>query len=70
MRVPCKALHSNESGQVIVEYILVAVVVLSIFVFFARPQLGKLGKNISENLQGGIFSDDPSGSGFYYFPVK
>lgn len=68
MRLSNKAL--GESGQAIVEYILVVVVVLSIFVFFARPKLGELGSKLSQNLQGGVFSDDPSGAGFYYFPVK
>ncbi len=60
----------KERGQVLVEYILIIMVVLGLFMIVARPALGKLGKKINDGLKGGIFADDPSGSGFYYYPVK
>lgn len=60
----------DERGQAILEYILVLIVVLSLFVIVAKPAIGKLGKKINEGLKGGIFSDDPSGAGFYYYPIK
>lgn len=60
----------DQRGQALVEYILIIMVVLGLFMIVARPAIGKLGKKISDGLKGGIFADDPSGGRFYYYPVK
>jgi hypothetical protein len=60
----------SESGQGILEYVLVLVVVVTIFLFIARPYMAKLGPRFQDVFKGGIFKDDSSGNGFYYFPVK
>jgi hypothetical protein len=64
------AIRSNQSGQAILEYILVILVVLGIFMIAARPMIGKLGKKINDGIKGGIFAEDSTGGKFYYFPVK
>lgn len=65
-----KPIRSKQSGQVVVEYLLILAVVLGIFMLVARPGIGRLGKKIQEDLNKGLFAADATGAGFYYFPVK
>lgn len=60
----------NERGQTIVEYILVIAVVVGMIFVLAKPIFGSLQKKIGDSLKQGFFSDDPSGSKFYYFRIK
>jgi hypothetical protein len=64
------AIRSNERGQAIVEYVLVLAVVLGMLFVLAKPVIGSLQKKIGDNLKNGFFAEDPSGDGFYYFPLK
>jgi hypothetical protein len=60
----------NQQGQGFLEYILVLMVVLGVIFVLARPVIAKLEKTFEKGLKGGIFKEDPTGSNFYYFPLK
>lgn len=64
------SIAKSKSGQGILEYVLVLAVVLSIFMVVGRPFLKDIGGKIQGLSQKGIFSEDSSGSNFYYFPLK
>lgn len=60
----------SERGQTIVEYILLLVAVITLFML-AKPFFNKMGINFGEELKKkGIFSDSASADGFYYYPMK
>jgi Tfp pilus assembly protein FimT len=59
----------GEKGQTIVEYLLILVVVLSIFMVFAKPFMKDLNKKFETASKKGFFAEDPSGGNFYYFPM-
>lgn len=63
-------LLSNQKGQGFLEYVLVLMVVLGTIFVLARPVIARLQDNLQKGLKGGIFKEDPTGSNFYYFPVK
>ena len=63
-------LVERENGQVIVEYLLIVAVVLGAGMVLAKPLMAKLGDKFQKEFKGGMFKDDPTGSGFYYYPVK
>lgn len=65
-----RRIKSNQAGQAVVEYLLILIVVLGIFMVVARPGIGRLGKKIQDSLNAGFFNSDPQGGGFYYFPIK
>jgi hypothetical protein len=59
----------RQAGQAMLEYILILLLVVTMFMLVARPFLGDFAKKIQEAGRKGIFTDDPSGSNFYYFPI-
>jgi hypothetical protein len=63
-------LRGDERGQGILEYLLVLMIVLGMIFVLARPVIAHLQKNFEKGMKGSIFKDDPSGSSFYYFPLK
>jgi hypothetical protein len=65
----CK-IPKNQKGQGMLEYILILAVVVSLFMFVAKPYLKTFGKKFQDLGKGGIFSEDNTGSNFYYFPIK
>jgi hypothetical protein len=65
-----RSLLRNQRGQGFLEYILVLMVVLGTIFVLARPVMARLQKKFEKGMKGGIFKADPSGSNFYYFPVK
>lgn len=64
------SIGKNSQGQGILEYVLILAVVISIFMVVGRPFLKDFGGKIQGLSQKGIFSEDSSGSSFYYFPLK
>jgi hypothetical protein len=60
----------GQSGQTMLEYLLIIAVVVSIFIVFARPFLKGLNKKFEDAGKSGFFAEDPSGSNFYYFPIR
>lgn len=52
------------------EYLLITLVVITIFIAVARPGFTKLADKMKNGFKSGFFSDDKSGSGFYYYPIK
>lgn len=65
-------IKSRQSGQAILEYMLILMVVVGIFVFVGRPAINKLRVKLRDGMKTGIFTnaEDNTGKGFYYFPVK
>lgn len=59
----------GERGQTVIEYLLILVVVLSIFMVFAKPFMKGLNKKFETASKKGFFAEDPSGGNFYYFPM-
>jgi hypothetical protein len=60
----------SQSGQGILEYTLILIVVLGIVFVMAKPVIAKLQGRLTDNLKKGIFANDPTGANFYYFPLK
>lgn len=60
----------GSSGQAMIEYLLILLVVTSMFMLIAKPFLTKMGEKFKKVGQQGFFTDDPSGSAFYYFKIK
>lgn len=52
------------------EYLLVTMVVVGVLFVAARPVIAKIQAKLDKGMKGGIFKEDPSGSQFYYFPLK
>ena len=61
---------ADQRGQGFLEYILVLMVVLGVVFVLARPVIQRLQTKFKTGLSGGVFKQDPTGSNFYYFPVK
>lgn len=59
----------REGGQVALEYLLVLIVSVSLFMIVAKPYLTDITKKFETLSKKGVFADDPSGSNFYYFPI-
>jgi hypothetical protein len=60
----------DERGQGFLEYVLVLMVVLGMIFVLAKPVILRLQKTFEKGIKGSIFKEDPSGSNFYYFPIK
>lgn len=60
----------RQKGQAVLEYLLIVLVILGIFITIARPGFEKLTENIQATLKSGFFAEDDDGSGFYYYPLK
>ena len=70
--IPCPSgprKKAKQSGQAVVEYLLIVMVVVGIFVAIGRPAILRIAENLKKDMKGGFFSDENKG-GFYYFPVK
>jgi len=61
---------SRVGGQAIMEYLVILLVVTSLFMVIVRPQMAKLQKKMEDSMKKGLFNVDIQGSGFYYFPIK
>ncbi|MCO5141699.1 MAG: hypothetical protein M9962_01260 [Oligoflexia bacterium] len=70
MRSTHGSLQKNDRGQAFLEYILVMAVVVGILLVFAKPFFGNFSKKLQDGLQKGIFTEDPTGANFYYFPLR
>lgn len=62
--------HLGQRGQTMLEYLLIIAVVVGIFLVFARPFMKGLNKKFEDAGKTGFFAEDPSGSNFYYYPLK
>jgi hypothetical protein len=60
----------NQKGQGFLEYLLILVVVLGVLFVAARPWVLKLENKFKTGFKAGIFTNDPTGSNFYYYPIK
>ena len=60
----------DQRGQTALEYILVLMVVLGVVFALARPLMNELSKKVQGSFKTGFLAEDPSGGGFYYFPLK
>ncbi len=60
----------SESGQGILEYLLVTLVIVGMVIVFAKPFMSSLSKKLTTSMNTGFFNDDGSGSSFYSFSVK
>ncbi len=60
----------DQKGQTILEYLLILIVVVSLFMLIARPYIGTIGKKFQDLNKKGFFAEDTSGSNFYYYPLK
>ena len=60
----------DERGQVVVEYILILVAVISIFVAILRPEVKNLQNKLTAQFSKGFFQTDETGEGFYHFRVR
>ena len=65
-----RGLVKDQRGQGFLEYVLVLLVVLGMIFVLARPVIAKLEGKFEKGLKGGIFKNDPTGAGYYYFPLK
>lgn len=63
-------LYKSQSGQGILEYVLVLAVVLTIFLIFAKPFVKKFGPRFRDMGKEGFFADDTTGAQFYYYRIK
>ncbi len=63
------AIRSDERGQVVVEYILILVAVISIFVAILRPEVKNLQNKLTSQFSKGFFQVDETGEGYYHFRV-
>jgi competence protein ComGC len=52
------------------EYMLILLVVMSMFMIVARPFLTKMGEKFKKVGKQGFFTDDPTGAQFYYYRIK
>lgn len=64
------AIRFSEKGQGFLEYVLVLAVVLGVVFVAAKPVIEKIKKNMADTMKAGVFQNDPTGSNFYYFPMK
>lgn len=61
---------NNQRGQGMLEYILILVVVVSMFMLVGRPFLKDMGKKFQGLGKQGFLAEDNTGSNFYYFPIR
>jgi hypothetical protein len=59
----------GQSGQGLLEYMLILLMVVSIFVVFARPFMNQFSQKFQSITKKGFFTDDPTGANFYYYPL-
>ena len=59
----------REGGQAVLEYLLLLLLAVSMFMIVARPYLGKLADKFQSLSKKGFLAEDPTGSNFYYFPI-
>lgn len=60
----------NQKGQAVLEYTLMIMFVMGVFVAILRPEIGKVMDKFSESFSSGIFQESDSGDAFYRFRVR
>lgn len=60
----------GEKGQAVVEYTLVILLVMGVFIAILRPELTKFMKKFTNNFSTGMFAADNTGESFYRFHVR